>query len=83
MTVGYATTNPYTNEVVETFPDATDADVDAALDKAHAAFLSWRTTSFSERSQVLAKAAALGAVGIKEFMNQRVITGARVAELAA
>jgi hypothetical protein len=45
--------------------------------------LSWRTTSFSERSQVLAKAAALGAVGIKEFMNQRVITGARVAELAA
>ena len=59
--MGYATTNPYTNEVVKTFPDATDADVDAALDKAHAAFLSWRTTSFSERSQVLAKAAALGA----------------------
>jgi hypothetical protein len=53
---------------VETFPDATDADVDAALDKAHAAFLS----------------AALGAAGsIKEFMNQKVITGARVAELAA
>ncbi len=69
---------------METFPDATDADVDAALDKAHAAFLSWRTTSFSERSQELAKAAALGAAGsIKEFMNQKVITGARVAELAA
>ena len=81
--MGYATTNPYTNEVVETFPDATDADVDAALDKAHAAFLSRRTTSFSERSQVLAKAAALGAAGINEFMNQKVITGARVAELAA
>ena len=29
MTVGYATTNPCTNEVVETFPGATDADVDA------------------------------------------------------
>ena len=29
MTVGYATTNPYTNEVVETFPDATDVELAA------------------------------------------------------
>ena len=27
MTVGYVTTNPCTNEAVETFPGATDADV--------------------------------------------------------
>ena len=27
MTVGYATTNPCTNEAVETFPGATDASV--------------------------------------------------------
>jgi succinate-semialdehyde dehydrogenase/glutarate-semialdehyde dehydrogenase len=47
--MAYATTNPYTNEVVRTFPDATDAEVDAALDAAHAAFLSWRTTPFSAR----------------------------------
>jgi succinate-semialdehyde dehydrogenase / glutarate-semialdehyde dehydrogenase len=37
--MGYTTANPYTNEVVKTFPYATDAEVDAALDKAHAAFL--------------------------------------------
>ena len=37
--MGYTTTNPYTNEVVKTFPYSTDAEVDAALDKAHAAFL--------------------------------------------
>ncbi len=55
--MGYSTTNPYTNEVVETF--------------------------LSERSQVLAKAAELGAAGIKEFVNQKVFTGARLAELAA
>ena len=29
MTVGYATTNPNTNEAVETFPDATDAELAA------------------------------------------------------
>jgi succinate-semialdehyde dehydrogenase / glutarate-semialdehyde dehydrogenase len=57
--MGYATTNPYTGEVVKTFPDATDAEVDAALDKGHAAFLSWRATSFSERAAVLSKAAGL------------------------
>jgi succinate-semialdehyde dehydrogenase/glutarate-semialdehyde dehydrogenase len=57
--MGYTTTNPYTNEVVQTFPYATDAEVDAALDQAHAAFLAWRTTSFDERARVLSKAAAL------------------------
>ena len=57
--MGYATTNPYTNEVVKTFPYATDAEVDAALDKAHVAFLSWRRTSFDARAQVLLKAAKL------------------------
>jgi succinate-semialdehyde dehydrogenase/glutarate-semialdehyde dehydrogenase len=60
--MGYATTNPYTNEVVKTFPYATDAEVDAVLDKAHAAFLSWRTTSFDERAKVLLKAAELARV---------------------
>jgi succinate-semialdehyde dehydrogenase/glutarate-semialdehyde dehydrogenase len=57
--MGYTTTNPYTNKVEKTFPYATDAEVNAALDKAHAAFLSWRTTSFNERSRVLLKAAEL------------------------
>ena len=57
--MGYATTNPYTGEVVQTVPDATDAEVDAALEAAHAAFGSWRETSFSERAAVLSKAAEL------------------------
>jgi succinate-semialdehyde dehydrogenase/glutarate-semialdehyde dehydrogenase len=57
--MAYATTNPYTNELLKTFPDATDAEVDEALDKAHAAFLTWRTTSFDQRAKVLFKAAEL------------------------
>jgi succinate-semialdehyde dehydrogenase/glutarate-semialdehyde dehydrogenase len=65
--MGYTTTNPYTNEVVKTFPYATDAEVDATLDQAHTAFLSWRTTSFDERSQVLLKAAELMRVRREEL----------------
>ena len=36
--MGYATTNPYTGEVVREFRYATDAQVDAALEAGHAAF---------------------------------------------
>ena len=35
----YATTNPYSGEVLKTFPNATDAEVDQAIAAAHAAFV--------------------------------------------
>ncbi len=53
----YATTNPYTGEVLKTFPDATDAEVELAIDKAHAAFLVWKDVPFSERAKVMRRAA--------------------------
>lgn len=55
----YATVNPYTGETLATFPDATDAEVRGALEKAHAAFLQWREISFAERARVLQAAAEL------------------------
>jgi succinate-semialdehyde dehydrogenase/glutarate-semialdehyde dehydrogenase len=55
----YQTINPYTNEVVATFPDATVEEIDAAIAAAHSAFLAWRETPFSTRTAVLAKAAEL------------------------
>lgn len=55
----YATVNPYTGVTVAIFPDATDAEVNAALDKADDAFLKWRDTSFAERGRILQKAADL------------------------
>lgn len=57
--MSYATTNPYTGEVVKTFPDATDAEVVSAIETAHAAFLQWKKTPFSKRASVLRKAASL------------------------
>ena len=55
----YATTNPYTGEVIKTFPNPTDSEVKAAIDQAHAAFLIWRETSYAARATVLQKAADL------------------------
>lgn len=55
--MAYATTNPYTGETLKTFPDATDAEVTAAIEKAHEAFLSWKDASFAERGRILQNAA--------------------------
>lgn len=57
--MSYATTNPYSGEVLRTFPDATDAEVEQAIEKAHATFLSWKETSFADRAKVMQKAADL------------------------
>src|SRR6266498_4910572 len=53
----YATTNPYTGEVLETFPEATDGEVMQAIATAHGAFLAWKEVSFAERGRILQKAA--------------------------
>ncbi len=55
----YQTINPYTGDLVATFPDATDAEVEAALAQAHATFGTWRHSPFTQRSEVLAGAARL------------------------
>lgn len=57
--MGYATINPYTGEVIKTFPDATDAEVTDAISQAHNAFLAWKKTPFSTRGAILQKAAVL------------------------
>ncbi|WP_066567153.1 NAD-dependent succinate-semialdehyde dehydrogenase [Snodgrassella sp. CFCC 13594] len=57
--MAFATVNPYTNELVKQFPDATDADVVAAIDSADSAFQSWKKTSHAERRAILQKAADL------------------------
>jgi len=55
--MGYATKNPYTGEILATFPDATDAEIVQAIDNAHNAFLSWKETTFAERSKIMQNAA--------------------------
>lgn len=57
--MAYATTNPYTGELIKTFPDATNEEVEQAIAEAHDAFLNWRETRFSERAAILQNAANL------------------------
>jgi acyl-CoA reductase-like NAD-dependent aldehyde dehydrogenase len=51
--------NPATEETMATFPEMSDAEVDAALAQAQAAFESWRGTDFEVRRAALRRAAAL------------------------
>ncbi|MFG1378733.1 NAD-dependent succinate-semialdehyde dehydrogenase [Xanthobacter autotrophicus] len=55
----YATVNPYTGELLKTFADATDTEVDTAIAEAHAAFLSWRDTPFATRATVMRRASEI------------------------
>lgn len=57
--MAYQTTNPYTGEILKTFPDATDAQVAQALERGHTAFQQWRLQPVSERVTFLQKAADL------------------------
>lgn len=55
--MSYTTTNPYTGEVLKTFPNATDAEVKLAIESAHATFLFWKEAAFAERAKVMQSAA--------------------------
>ncbi|MEU1788126.1 NAD-dependent succinate-semialdehyde dehydrogenase [Streptomyces sparsogenes] len=49
----YAVTDPATGQTVQTYPTATDAEVSAAVDAAHAATAWGRSSSVSERAALL------------------------------
>ena len=51
--------NPFNNELLTTYEEMTTAEVDAAISRADEAFKAWRATSFTERAEVLRRAANL------------------------
>ncbi|ACK50653.1 Aldehyde Dehydrogenase [Methylocella silvestris BL2] len=55
--MAYASINPYTGETLKTFPDAADAEVERAIESAHAAFLSWKDVPFASRAKIIQSAA--------------------------
>lgn len=65
--MAYKTQNPYTGEVLKTFPEATDAEVSVAIGKAHEAFLGWRTLSFAARGKILQQAADLLRASVDDY----------------
>ena len=71
----YQVTDPATGEVVQTYPHATDAEVEAALAASAAAFETWRSLPVAERARIvkrvgalfLERAAELGALVTREM----------------
>jgi succinate-semialdehyde dehydrogenase / glutarate-semialdehyde dehydrogenase len=59
QTPTYQVTDPATGEVTETFPFATDADVEQALSAATEAFAQWRLRPLAERVAVVKRVAEL------------------------
>jgi len=53
----FATTNPFTGEVLKTFPTATDDEIRQAIGNADAAFKLWRERPFADRAAVMQAAA--------------------------
>lgn len=51
--------NPFSLEVLKTFDEMTNEQIDHALEKAHSTFLKWKTTSYDERATILNKVGAI------------------------
>lgn len=56
---GYATVNPYTNEVLREFPALHGEEIDRVVERAHRASESWRRRTAAERAAVVGRAALL------------------------
>ncbi|MDH2428453.1 NAD-dependent succinate-semialdehyde dehydrogenase [Sphaerisporangium sp. TRM90804] len=55
----YQSVNPYSGEVVATFAEITDAELEDALSRARSAYEEWRRRSFDERAAVTRRAARI------------------------
>ncbi len=51
--------NPFNGELLKTYEEMTQEEVDVAIGVADDAYRAWRRTSFTERAQILRRAAAL------------------------
>ena len=59
MAPTYRVQNPVTNEVLETFDFATEAEIEGALGKAAAAFQDWGSRPISERAEIMTRVSEL------------------------
>ncbi|MYV05241.1 NAD-dependent succinate-semialdehyde dehydrogenase [Furfurilactobacillus milii] len=57
--MAYQTVNPYTNEVVKTYPDATSDQIESALASGDKLYHEWRHTDIQSRAEILHRIADL------------------------
>ena len=63
----YAVVNPATGETVARYDSFTDAQVEASLARAQAAFIRWRNAPVAERAAIVRRAAELHRESRKEL----------------
>jgi succinate-semialdehyde dehydrogenase/glutarate-semialdehyde dehydrogenase len=57
--MAYQSINPFDGKTLRSFPEVTDAGLEAALATADAAYETWRHTSFAARAKIIGRAAEL------------------------
>jgi succinate-semialdehyde dehydrogenase/glutarate-semialdehyde dehydrogenase len=57
--MAYQSINPFTGETMQSFPEMTDAELEASLALAAATFEAWRHLGYAARAKILDKAASL------------------------
>jgi len=55
----FRSVNPFNNEILQEFPVISDAQVESAIEKGHAAFQGWKSSSFQERAALLMRCSDL------------------------
>ncbi len=65
--MSYQSINPYNGQLLQTFKELTNPELEKAVATAVAAFAVWREKSFAERAVVMAKAAELMHARVDEF----------------
>ena len=57
--MAYATINPFDGKTVKSFPDLTDAQLEAKIATANAAYATWRQTTYEQRAKIIGRAATI------------------------
>lgn len=65
--MAFQTINPSTGQLIKTYPDASDRELDQTLERAHEAFKKWRARPVGERAAIVSRAAALLREKVDEY----------------
>jgi len=65
--MAYQSINPFDGNILKTFDQLTDSQLDEKLARAATCFLTWKQKSYAERAVIVAKAAALMRAHVDDF----------------
>jgi succinate-semialdehyde dehydrogenase/glutarate-semialdehyde dehydrogenase len=77
----YQSLNPFDGELIKSFDDLTDKQLEAKIAAAQACYLTWRTKSYAERAKIIGKAGELMHAKVEEMAHIMTLEmGKRISE---